>query len=84
MAICKAGRRRNTSYVFDRVLSTSHFDKNEEYYSPILTYNGPAMSHSVYAVLSARMGACDKAKEFFDQSYIPHKIGPYGLISEAK
>ncbi len=58
--------------------------KNVEYYSPVLTYNGPAMSHSVYAVLSARMGACDKAKEFFDQSYIPHKIGPYGLISEAK
>jgi len=71
------------SFPLDYITDKAIIKKNVAYYNPLLSHDGPAMSRSVYAVLSARLGDCLQAKSFFDQSYLPYKKGPYGMISEA-
>lgn len=44
--------------------------------------NGPAMSHSVFAVQYARAGMTDKAEEMFRRAYRPYLRAPFGTFSE--
>lgn len=54
-----------------------------EYYEPrIDPHNGPAMSHSVFAVQYARLGMAQKAWEMFLRSYRPNLRPPFGVFAE--
>ena len=53
------------------------------YYEPrIDPANGPAMSHSVFAVQYARLGMMDKAMEMFRRCYRPNLRPPFGVFAE--
>ncbi len=53
------------------------------YYEPkIDPVNGPAMSHSVFAVQYARLGMMDKALEMFRRCYRPNLRPPFGVFAE--
>lgn len=54
----------------------------EYYIDRIDPENGPAMSHSVFAVQYARAGLVDKAEDMFRRSYRPYLRPPFGVFSE--
>jgi trehalose/maltose hydrolase-like predicted phosphorylase len=72
------------SFPLNYITDKETIKKNVAYYSAVLSSRGPAMSQSVYSVLSTRTGDCNKAKQYFDEAYLPNKVGPFGVISEAK
>lgn len=55
--------------------------KNMDYYLPRIG-QGPAMSHSVFAALYARLGDRNKALELFERSYQPNRVPPFGVMAE--
>lgn len=44
--------------------------------------NGPAMAHSIFATLYARIGDRDRATEAFRMSYRPNMRPPFGVFAE--
>ena len=46
--------------------------------------NGPAMTDSIHALISARLGRATEAEEEFRQSYRPFVRGPFLLFSEKR
>ncbi len=53
------------------------------YYEPrIDPENGPAMSHSVFAIQYARLGMAEKAAEMFRRCYRPNLRPPFGVFAE--
>jgi trehalose/maltose hydrolase-like predicted phosphorylase len=52
------------------------------YYEARLDEDAPAMSHSVLAVISARLGDSERAYELFKRSYQPNQKPPFGVLSE--
>lgn len=44
--------------------------------------NGPAMSHSVFAIQYARLGMTEKAMEMFRHCYEPNLRPPFGVFAE--
>jgi len=58
--------------------------KDLDYYSKKVTENGPAMTHGVYSVIANRINNCDKAYQYFQDSYIPNKRGPFGVLAESQ
>ena len=56
--------------------------KDLAYYEPRYSPEGPAMGWSVLATLNARLGNTDKAYSWFEKSYKPNKVPPFGVLSE--
>lgn len=54
------------------------------YYEPKIDPNGPAMSHSVFAVIYARLGQGQKAYDYFLQSFQPNQREPFGVLAETR
>lgn len=71
------------AYPLEIVTKKKAIIRDIEYYEPKLDSEGPAMSHSVLAVLYARMGDVDTAYRFFKRSYEPNKRPPFGALSES-
>jgi len=44
--------------------------------------NGPAMSHSIFAIQYARLGMTEKAAEMFRRCYEPNLRPPFGVFAE--
>lgn len=57
--------------------------KDLEYYEPKIAKEGPAMSHSILAILYARLGDSEKAFKLFKKAYEPNKREPFGALSES-
>ena len=57
--------------------------KDLKYYESKIAVEGPAMSHSILAVLYARLGEPDKAFKLFKKAYVPNKREPFGSLSES-
>lgn len=55
-----------------------------DYYAERTDPNGPAMSHSIYSIISARLGNKQAASKYFAASYLPIQRPPFGVLSEAK
>ncbi|QJD77552.1 glycoside hydrolase family 65 protein [Spirosoma rhododendri] len=53
-----------------------------DYYSPRYSPEGPAMGWSVLSTLNARLGNTDKAYEWFQRSYKPNEVPPFGVMAE--
>lgn len=65
------------------VVSRERQLRDMEYYlDRIDPENGPAMSHSVFAVQYARAGMADKAEEMFRRAYMPFLRPPFGVFAE--
>jgi trehalose/maltose hydrolase-like predicted phosphorylase len=65
-------------YVRDR----DQIARDLDYYARVIDPNGPAMSFSVYAILSAQLGRAREAYEYLERSYVPNTRPPFQAFSE--
>jgi len=70
------------TYPLDMVTDPEQMRKNLEYYQQRVDPRGPAMTHSVYSIISSRLGDPDEAYELFQKGYQPNKLPPFGVIAE--
>lgn len=71
------------AYPLNIVSKPEDIRRDLAYYEPKMAPEGPAMSHSVLAVLYARLGEADKAFELFKRAYEPNKRPPFGALAES-
>jgi len=70
------------AYPLNLVTSEARIRKDLDYYEPRFDEDAPAMSHSILAVISARLGDRERAHELFKRSYQPNQKTPFGVLSE--
>ncbi len=70
------------SYPLKIVTDREQMRKNLNYYQQRVDPRGPAMTHSVYSVISSRLGDRDEAYELFTRGYKPNELPPFGVIAE--
>lgn len=57
--------------------------KNLDYYAPRVDI-GPAMTHSIYAIVAARLGRREQAWHYFQDGHVPNKRPPFGVLAETQ
>ena len=57
--------------------------KDLEYYESRIGEGSPAMTHAIFALLYARLSEPVKAWNAFQESFIPNKKEPFGVLSES-
>ena len=70
------------SYPLGLIDDPEQMRQNLDYYQQRVDPRGPAMTHSVYSVISSRLGNPDEAYELFEMGYQPNKLPPFGVIAE--
>lgn len=70
------------SYPLDIIRDEARIRRDLEYYIPRVG-DGPAMTHSVFSTLYARLGEAEQAYELFHRGYRPNQLAPFGVIAEA-
>jgi trehalose/maltose hydrolase-like predicted phosphorylase len=70
------------AYPMDIITDEDRIRQDLDYYEPRLDERGPAMSHSAFATLYARLGEGDRAYKLFRRSYLPNKVPPFGVLAE--
>jgi trehalose/maltose hydrolase-like predicted phosphorylase len=53
-----------------------------DYYGSIIDPDGPAMSFSVYSILSAQLGRAQHAYDYLKRAYVPNTRPPFQSFSE--
>jgi len=71
------------AYPLELVKDREQVLRDLEYYEPRIAEEGPAMGHSILAILHARLGNNEKAFELFKRSYEPNKRPPFGALAES-
>ncbi len=70
------------AYPLHVVSDESAIRRDLDYYGPRYSPEGPAMGWSVLSTLNARLGNTDKAYEWFQRSYKPNEVPPFGAMAE--
>lgn len=70
------------TYPLEYVTDRDQVARDLDYYSGVIDPNGPAMSYSVYAVISAQLDRPDEAYRYLRRSYIPNTRPPFWSFSE--
>lgn len=70
------------AYPLHVVSDESAIRRDLDYYGPRYSPEGPAMGWSVLSTLNARLGNTDKAYEWFQRSYKPNEVPPFGVMAE--
>ena len=70
------------AFPLELVTDEAQIQQDLDYYKSRFDEDAPAMSHSVLAIISARLGHRDQAYEFFKRAYQPNQKPPYGVLSE--
>jgi trehalose/maltose hydrolase-like predicted phosphorylase len=56
--------------------------KDLDYYEPRMAKDGPAMGNAILAVLAARSGDAERARDLWVKSYKPNEVPPFGVLAE--
>lgn len=70
------------SYPLNMITEPDQMRKNLNYYQQRVDERGPAMTHSVYSVISSRLGDPEEAYDLFQKGFQPNKLPPFGVIAE--
>lgn len=70
------------AYPLSVVEADAQIRKDLAYYEKVMDPKGPAMGFSVLATLYARLGEAETAWEWFQKSYQPNKVPPFGVLAE--
>lgn len=70
------------AYPLNLIADEAQVRRDLAYYEPRMDTDAPAMSHSVLAVISARLGEAARAHELFKHAYQPNQKPPFGVLSE--
>lgn len=73
------------AYPLGVITDKSQILRDLNYYEPrVDKKKGPAMTHSVFAILYVKLGDVEKAMDRFNQSYQPNQLPPFGVIAETR
>jgi protein-glucosylgalactosylhydroxylysine glucosidase len=64
------------AYPLNLITDAAQVRQDLDYYEPRYDLNAPAMSHSILAILAARLGERERAAGFFTRSYQPNQKPP--------
>lgn len=70
------------AYPLNIVTGEAAVRRDLAYYEPKYSPEGPAMGWSVLATLRARLGEPDEAFKWFEKSYKPNQVPPFGVLAE--
>lgn len=70
------------AYPLEHVTDPAQVARDLDYYAGVIDPNGPAMSFSVYSILSAQLGRARDAYTYFTRSYAPNTRPPFLAFSE--
>ena len=70
------------TYPLNLVTDPAQMRKNLDYYQQRVDPQGPAMTHSVYSVISSRLGDAVEAYDLFHKGFQPNRLPPFGVIAE--
>jgi trehalose/maltose hydrolase-like predicted phosphorylase len=70
------------SYPLEYVADPQQIERDLDYYGTVIDPHGPAMSFSVYSILSAQLGRSQDAYEYLRKSFIPNTRQPFWSFSE--
>jgi protein-glucosylgalactosylhydroxylysine glucosidase len=70
------------TYPLGLITDREQMRKNLNYYQQRVDPEGPAMTHSVYSVISSRLGDASEAYELFHKGYRPNLLPPFNVIAE--
>jgi trehalose/maltose hydrolase-like predicted phosphorylase len=70
------------AFPLEEVTDRGQIERDLDYYGTVIDPHGPAMSFSVYAILSAQLGRPGDAYEYLKRSYIPNTRRPFWSFSE--
>ncbi len=65
-------------------IDEEQINRDLEYYAPRYDKNGPAMGFCILSTLYSWKGEMGKAYQFFEQSFRPNEVPPFGVISETR
>lgn len=73
------------TYPLGLITDKAQIIRDLNYYEPRVDQKkGPAMTHSVFAILYVKLGDAEKALNLFNQSYQPNQLPPFGVIAETR
>ncbi len=70
------------AYPLKEITDASQIKKDLAYYESRVGEGSPAMTHAIFAILYARLNEPEKAFNAFQQTYIPNKLPPFGVMAE--
>lgn len=70
------------AYPLEHTTDPEQIARDLDYYATIIDPDGPAMSFSVYSIVSAQLGRANDAYSYFQRSYQPNTRPPFQAFSE--
>jgi len=70
------------AYPLKEITDPAQIKKDLAYYESRVGEGSPAMTHAIFAILYARLHEPDKAWNAFEETYIPNKLPPFGVMAE--
>jgi len=70
------------AYPLEHVVDREQIARDLDYYATVIDPNGPAMSFSVYSIVSAQLGRMGDAYDYLKRAYVPNTKQPYYAFSE--
>jgi trehalose/maltose hydrolase-like predicted phosphorylase len=70
------------AYPLKEITDPEQIKKNLAYYESRVGEGSPAMTHAIFAILYARLNEPEKAFNAFEETYIPNKLPPFGVMAE--
>jgi trehalose/maltose hydrolase-like predicted phosphorylase len=71
------------AYPLKEITDPEQIRKDLEYYESRIGEGSPAMTHAIFTILYARLNEPVKAWNAFEESFIPNKKNPFGVLSES-
>jgi trehalose/maltose hydrolase-like predicted phosphorylase len=70
------------AYPLEYTVDREQIARDLDYYGSVIDPHGPAMSFSVYSILSAQLGRASEAYQFLLKSFVPNTTRPFWSFSE--
>jgi trehalose/maltose hydrolase-like predicted phosphorylase len=70
------------AYPLEHTADDAQVARNLDFYGAVIDPDGPAMSFSIYAILSAQLGRAQAAYHFLRRSFAPNARRPFWAFSE--
>lgn len=70
------------AFPLEFITTKEQIEKDLAYYEPRMSPEGPAMGNSVLSTLYAKLGNPEKAYGWFEKSYKPNEVPPFGVLAE--
>lgn len=72
------------SYPLALITDKDQIIRDLDFYETKIADETPAMTHSIFAILSATVGDTERAYSYFTESYCPNKLPPFGVLAETR